>query len=79
MPGETTPAFWQFLEAEALDGLEIRKGRVSQAVVIAEIEDEAAGGTRTVTISRHHSGRALRGNEAAGLMVKQLARELDKD
>lgn len=78
MASDRTPPFWRFLEAEALDGLQLPEGRVAQAVVIVEVYDPAAEGTRTVRISRHESGRRLRPNEEAGMLVRALSRALDE-
>lgn len=66
---------WRFIQAEALDGLDIREGELTKMLVIAEVE--VPGGAKTVRISRHSSGRSLRAAEESGLLTVVLTEVLD--
>lgn len=68
-------AFYQSVEEEMLDGLEIAEGRMTKLLVVAEIAYQ--GGSQLARISMTPEGHQLRGHEQAGLLTMALTEVLD--
>jgi hypothetical protein len=67
---------WKFLQAEALDALDIREGHLSKVVIVGECVQP--GGKRTFAVSIDNKNHALKPHEEAGLLVRRLTKVLEE-
>lgn len=62
---------WKFIQAEALDELDSREGRLIKVVLLGEIQEP--GGAKTFRITSNNENRELRRHEVAGLLATNLS------